>query len=285
MPKVSVGVSFHNSERTLKNCIRSVIAQTFQDWELILVDDGSFDSSFEIASSVKDSRIKAINGGMNKGLAYRLNQITQLARGEYIARMDADDLMHPYRLQRQLEYLDKNPDCEVLGTRVYYIDSMYNPVGLSKNIDLTQPFGKVLASGLMMHPTITGRIDWFKNNPYDASLKRAQDRELWCRTYGNHKFGYLDEPLHFYMMDIVTSWPNYRQAQATERLIFRRYMKKVGIFKAYELIVGTYLKEVAYALLVLFGRGDILLNRRIDVIGEAEKEKSAVVIKAILETN
>ena len=114
--RVTIGIPFYNAKHTLADAIRSVFAQTFQDWELILADDGSTDGSAEIARMVDDPRVTVISDGMNRGLPYRLNKITELARADYIARMDADDLMHPERLTLQVQYLDANPAVDVVST-------------------------------------------------------------------------------------------------------------------------------------------------------------------------
>ena len=105
LPPISIGIPFFNAERFLLDSIRSVFAQTHQDWELILVDDGSTDRSLEIAQSIADPRVSVYSDGKNKKLAARLNQIHTLAKFDFIARMDADDLMATDRIRRQLTFL------------------------------------------------------------------------------------------------------------------------------------------------------------------------------------
>ncbi|MCW1511070.1 glycosyltransferase family 2 protein, partial [Acinetobacter baumannii] len=97
---ISIGIPFYNAENFLANAIQSVINQSFKDWELILVDDGSTDKSLDIAREFekKDNRIKVISDGLNLKLPARLNQIITISKYDFIARMDADDIMHPDRL-------------------------------------------------------------------------------------------------------------------------------------------------------------------------------------------
>ena len=99
---ITIGIPFYNAEVYLADAIRSIFAQTYQEWELILVDDGSTDSSLEIARSVKDSRVRVIADGVNRRLPYRLNQITAEAKYDLIGRMDADDIISPVRFEKQL---------------------------------------------------------------------------------------------------------------------------------------------------------------------------------------
>ena len=121
---VTIGLPFYNAEKYLALAIESVLQQTYTDWELLLLDDGSTDNSLSIAQSYaqKDSRIKVISDGKNKNLATRLNELPSLAQGLYLARMDADDMMHPARIERQLAVLETHPEIDVLGTNAYIIN-------------------------------------------------------------------------------------------------------------------------------------------------------------------
>ena len=107
---VTIGISFYNAEDYLSDAIKSILVQTYSHWELILIDDGSKDNSLKIADTyaAKDKRIRVISDGMNKKLPYRLNQITSEAKGDYIARMDADDVIAVDRIEKQVNFLEKN---------------------------------------------------------------------------------------------------------------------------------------------------------------------------------
>ena len=104
---VTIAIPFYNPGPAFEDAIKSVFAQTYTNWELLLVNDGSTDDSLEKALAIKDSRVQVINDGKNLGLGARLNQIAQLASGEYLARMDADDIMHPERIENKL-FLENN---------------------------------------------------------------------------------------------------------------------------------------------------------------------------------
>ena len=122
MPLITVGLPFFNNRRTLPDAIRSIFAQSLNDWELLLVDDGSTDGSLEFARAIRDPRVRLVCDGSNRKLAARLNQIAELAPSEFIARMDADDLMHPNRLRRQIELFRGQPGLDVVGTAAFTID-------------------------------------------------------------------------------------------------------------------------------------------------------------------
>src|SRR5579872_3545287 len=125
--RVTIGIPFYNAEQTFADAIRSIFTQTFRDWELLLVDDGSTDGSLAIAQAVQDTRVHVYYDGHRRGLASRLNQIAELARGEYLARMDADDLMHPERLARQIEALLKHAPADLVASAIYELDDQGSP--------------------------------------------------------------------------------------------------------------------------------------------------------------
>ena len=102
---LTIGLPFFNNDKTLADAVKSILIQSYKDWELILIDDGSTDGSNDIAKKFAsiDNRIKLVSDGQNRGLIYRLNQIIDLAKGEYIARMDSDDMMMPGKLAKQME--------------------------------------------------------------------------------------------------------------------------------------------------------------------------------------
>ena len=107
---ISIGIPFYNAEEYLSYAILSVLIQSYREWELILIDDGSSDNSLAIANmyAEKDSRIRVISDRTNKKLPYRLNQLIEESTGNFISRMDADDIMHPERLEKQLRFLETN---------------------------------------------------------------------------------------------------------------------------------------------------------------------------------
>ena len=119
---ISIILPFRNPGSYLEEAVKSVFAQTFSDWELLLMDDGSTDSSLEYLRHIRDERVRVFSDGAARGLSFRLNELIDLARGPYIARMDADDITHPDRLAVQHEYLRECDLRTVIGTGAYSID-------------------------------------------------------------------------------------------------------------------------------------------------------------------
>ncbi|WP_418263901.1 glycosyltransferase family 2 protein [Flavobacterium faecale] len=192
---VSIGIPIYNAEKYLHDTIQSVINQSYTNWELILVDDGSTDDSLVIANAFEDSRIRIISDGTNKGLVYRLNQLSNIARGVYYARMDADDIMHPERIVRQVKILEFFPEIDVLGTNAYSINENNLVTGIRLQYSNCERLRKVQG---FIHPTVMAKTSWFLANPYDANAIRIEDTELWYRTRMKYNFQILVEPLLFY---------------------------------------------------------------------------------------
>ena len=121
---ISIGIPFYNAQQYLGYAIGSVLSQTYENWELILVNDGSTDNSLNIANmyAEEDSRIRVVSDSRNKKLPYRLNQLIEESTGDFIARMDADDIMHPERLEKQLSFLETNKRYDLVSTGLVSID-------------------------------------------------------------------------------------------------------------------------------------------------------------------
>ncbi|MEW5956402.1 MAG: glycosyltransferase family A protein [Chloroflexota bacterium] len=288
---VSIGLPFYNNEQTLADAIRSVFAQTFSDWELILIDDGSFDGSLSIAQAVDDPRVRVLSDPANKGLSFRLNQITALAQGTYIARMDADDLMHPERLAYQIHYLETHPGVDLVGTGTYTIDAACQPVGLRGVGVLEVKPQAVLNGKFMIHPTVVGRADWFRRNPYRESYRRSQDVELWCRTGQYSNFANLPALLYFYREGTVTSkreaayLHSYLESSRSIRKTLLTYGPPiVGWPRALFLILESQLKDAIYRCFTALGKQNILLQQRNKPLSEPEQTVALTVIDKIRQT-
>ena len=168
-PVVSVIMSMRNSASTVGAAVRSVLLQTLRDWELIVIDDGSSDQSGAIVEGFRDGRIRLIRESRSAGLAARLNQAVALSKGEFIARMDADDICFPERLSRQVARLREDSQLDLVGCGAVVFTSERQtvgemPVGLDHQDIVARPF----VGFPFPHPTWCGRANWFRNNPYDS---------------------------------------------------------------------------------------------------------------------
>lgn len=189
-PNVSIGIPFYNAENFLGNTIKSIIAQQYSCWELILVDDGSSDNSLNIAKYYAniDSRIRVISDGENKKLPARLNQLISESKGAYVARMDADDIMHPQRLEKQLQFLEKNKHYDLVSSGLISIDSQNKVKGFRCVSQLYDEFSSPNLSYPIVHPSVMARKSWYERNQYSLAYPRAEDFELWTRAIKSKDF-------------------------------------------------------------------------------------------------
>lgn len=188
--KISVGIPFYNAENFLSDTITSIISQTYKNWELILVDDGSSDSSLKIANyyAQKNSRIRVISDGKNKKLPIRLNQLISESKGDYIARMDADDIMHPQRLEKQIDFLQKNQQYDLVSSGLISINNQNEVKGFRCVSQLYDEFSSLNLSYPIVHPSVMARKSWYERNQYSLAYPRAEDFELWTRAIKSKDF-------------------------------------------------------------------------------------------------
>lgn len=196
MPKVTVIMSVYNGEKFVGSAIKSILAQTFNDFEFIVINDGSTDKTSEILATFDDQRIKVIHQS-NMGLTKSLNKGIQLARGEYIARMDSDDVALPERLEKQVKFMDANPDVGVVGTAYYEIDACGKIIGKKTFPICDKELKKVLIRyNPLFHGSVMIRRSVFEQvGLYNEQFQKSQDYELWFRVIKHFKLANLSEPL------------------------------------------------------------------------------------------
>lgn len=195
-PIISIGMPVFNCERTLRRSIRSILNQTFSNWELLIVDDGSTDNTTEIAQGFKDPRIAVIRGEKRQGLGGRLNQAIDLSRGQYFARMDGDDVAYPNRLEIQLNYLRKHPDVDVLAAGVLVFKGRGHVIGKHRIAELHEKICRSPWRGFdFAHVTWMGPIAWFRRHKYDSSSIRSQDYDLLLRSFESSRFASIRDIL------------------------------------------------------------------------------------------
>ncbi len=262
---VTIGIPFFNTEKYLGHAIESVIKQSYSNWELLLMDDGSSDNSVKIAKSyaADDDRIKVFSSGENLGLPKRLNELSSLAKGEYYARMDADDIMHPERIKTQINYLIEHPEVDLLGTGLIAIDGNDRIIGIRKGETKDKYALKdILNGGWSVHPTITGKTSWFKNNKYDENLTRTEDFDLWVRTVNNSTFSKIDFLGLFYREESDLSLKKYI---ISTKQSFRLYWKNraiIGIHYVFIFYCTKILKLAIYLLFYYCGLMSFIVKRR-----------------------
>ncbi|HEY9640572.1 MAG TPA: glycosyltransferase family A protein [Coleofasciculaceae cyanobacterium] len=261
-PLVSIGMGVWNCEKTLKPALQSIVNQTYQNWELLLIDDGSSDRTVEIARSFHDPRIQIIVDGLHKNLATRLNQAVALGRGKYFARMDGDDIAYPKRLEIQVQYLEEHLDVDLVGSGIIIFGKAGQPFGINCSITSHAEICRSPRSGLYLtHPTWIGKMDWFRQNPYRTYTIRMEDQDLLLHTYQTSHFACIPEALLGYR----------NEALSLKKILIGRYdfsialIEKAVVEKQYLFLVGVLeqaIKSLIDIFAVVTGLEKVILRHR-----------------------
>lgn len=261
-PLISIGIPFYNAEKYLVFAIQSVIAQSYENWELILVDDGSSDNSLKIAQDFEysDSRIRVISDGENRRLPYRLNQLIQESKGAFIVRMDADDIMHPQRLEKQLSFLKENKKYDLVASGLISINSHNKVKGFRCVSQLFDDFSSPSFSYPIVHPSVMARKSWYLRNLYSEEYPRAEDFELWTRAITKKDFNMavLPDLLLYYREEGNLSKDKIIKSYQDLLKIYVNYSKNLFSLN----VLKIYLKILVVNLIFYTGNLQKMAKRR-----------------------
>ena len=198
-PVVSVAMPFYNAAATLAVAARSILEQSFSNFELLLCNDGSTDQGLQVAESLSfaDPRVVVWSHSRRAGLAARLNECVEGALGEYFARMDADDISYPERIRKQVRFLEERRDVDLVGTHMLVFRGDGDAVGKIAGPTAHEEIARRPHMGVKVwHATWCGRIGWFRRNRYDERCRLAQDQELLFRAHRTSRYGAIPELLY-----------------------------------------------------------------------------------------
>ena len=202
MAKVSIIMGIYNCAKTLPEAIDSIIAQTFTDWQLIMCDDGSIDNTYMVAKAYVDndpSRFILLQNEHNMGLNHTLNRCLSEATGAYVARMDGDDISVPTRLEKEVRFLDENPEYSIVSSTMILFDEN-GEWGKSQTIEKPTKRDFIKHSPVHSHaPCMIRREAYMAVGGYteDKRMLRFEDVNLWYKLYAKGYIGYnISEPLY-----------------------------------------------------------------------------------------
>lgn len=231
MPKISVVMPVYNGEKYLRESIDSILDQTLDDFEFIIIDDGSTDSTESIIKSYQDSRIRYIKNEINLGVARTLNRGLDAAKGEYIARMDADDIAVPDRFEKQVAFMDKHKNIAICSGIMEYFGEIempecYTVFGV-ENMRINMLFDSCL-----YHPAVMMRrsIIETEHYRYDNAFDKVEDYELWTRLMLKHDIDNIPSLLLRYRIHKNQVTKNYTKEHKDRAAKVRRnLMRSLGV--------------------------------------------------------
>jgi len=258
-PAISVVLPVYNGEKFLYKAIQSILTQSFTDFELIIINDGSTDSTDTIIQSVTDVRIIYVKNEVKKGLVYSLNKGIDLAKGKYIARMDADDICLPERFSRQRSFLETHEDIALVASTVIFINEKDQETGVwdldrkaisSADIKKIMPFKNCIA-----HPSVMMRSGYAKAFGYRRRQRNIEDYDLWLRFLNRgYSIAKIEEPLLLYRMHSES----ITEKNLKSKNIFLRQLAMKRKFLAHEILRGKisgFTFKVISATMIDFGKG------------------------------
>lgn len=201
LPKISVLMPVYNCELYIKEAVESILNQTFDDFEFLIIDDASTDDTVNIIKKYTDSRIQLIEKPINTGLTHSLNYGLNIAKGDFIARMDGDDISVLQRFKKQIDFLDANPDVVLCG-------SFFSIIGTNDVIIVPEDYESIKLTMLKRccigHPTVMMRkaiFDKYSLN-YDVTKEPAEDYDLWIKLLDKGEIYNIQEVLLYYRLHI-----------------------------------------------------------------------------------
>ena len=235
-------MGIYNCANTLEEAIESILTQTYQDWELIMCDDGSQDNTYEVATSFskKYENIIVFQNERNMGLNYTLNRCLEKANGKYIARMDGDDISLPTRLEKEVFFLDQHKEYAIVSTNMIYFDEN-GEWGKSNMLKFPQKEDLVKATPFCHAPCMVRREAYEKVKGYSVEKKllRAEDYHLWFKMYLEGYRGYNLQEVLYKMRDDR----NATQRRKFKYRINEAYVKRL-IMKNFDLPI----KNIVYVV-------------------------------------
>ncbi len=230
MPEISVLMPVYNSEKYLGEAIESILNQTYEDFEFLMLYDKSTDKSPEIINSYNDSRIKIINCN-SKGLVNALNIGVERAEGEFIARMDADDISLPERFQKQIDFLEKNPNVGICGSWTEEFGEVPSRIfKYPSEPDIVK--AKLFFFCALAHPSVMMRKSFLEKYSlrYNETQKQAEDYELWQRCSFYFDIANLPEVLLKYRITSASKvQSNMNSMKEILKELDRRNLEAMGI--------------------------------------------------------
>jgi glycosyltransferase involved in cell wall biosynthesis len=251
-PLISVVMSVFNGASYLREAIESVLQQTYKNFEFIIINDGSIDESLSIIKSYSDNRILCIENDGNKGLIYSLNKGIKTAKGQYIARMDADDISLLTRFQKQVDFLETHPNIGVCSS---------DYIQFSKNLEQhhyaysnhEEILSHLLFNSSLIHPSLMIRKSCLAqlDKIFDDDFIYAEDYELWSRLIFKCQFSKVPDTLLKYRL---------HDNQVTQRHRSQQMTSANSIRKALLLRCGFQFSDKAFEVHCLLGNSQLLTS-------------------------
>lgn len=229
---VSVVLPIFNGEKFLTESINSILNQSFKKFELIVINDGSTDNSYEYIKKFKDTRLLILNNDKNIGLSNSLNKGILVAKGKYIARMDQDDISHINRLKIQFNFMEKNKNIGLCGSNIEYIGDI-KKIATNLYCKSSEIKSNFLFQNSIIHPTVFIKRELIlKHNLFYNNIKDAEDYDLWSRCIDILEFANIKKILLYYRehnlkTSVKTNYDQVNNSNNIRNTLLKRFNKNI----------------------------------------------------------
>jgi len=282
-PLVTVVMPVYNAGSYLRQAVLSIVGQTYGDWELLVIDDASTDGAVETIAHIADARIRVVANARNLGLAATLNVGIDLARGEFIARMDQDDISYPERLERQLALLRADLSLDLVAVRCLTISPDDEAVGLLPWAPTHEALTARPWLGFYLpHPTWMGRTAWFRRHRYHLpEIHLSEDQELLLRSHADSRFATVPEVLFAYRIRERKDWRRQARSRRAQLKMQLRHFVHAGQYGRALLSLLAFCARTGMDLVnaLLPGSGRLGPHRRMPLDAAEQQRWRAVLVE------
>lgn len=271
-PKITVLMPVYNGEKYISEAIDSILNQTFSDFEFLIIDDGSTDNSCEIIKSYKDKRIYLVKNETNLQIVKTLNKGINLANGEYIIRMDADDISLPYRFEKQIQFMESHTDIDICGS---WVETFYDKQSIWETPEKDEDIKAYLFfNSAIIHPSVIIRKKSIIKHAlyYRDEYNKSEDYDLWERSSKYLKYANIPEVLLKYRVEIKKNQNEYKKVQKrnTIQIRNRQLLELIPVIEDFDFQIHDKLTSIERN----YPKNDIIdLNKWIQRLVTANKNK------------
>jgi len=265
-PLVSVMMPCYNASKTLPLALASLVAQTYTNWECILVDDGSKDKPYKIVAQINDPRIRYIRLEKNMGRGFARQIALDKARGEYLCMLDADDWIFSTKIENQVKILKTNPQISLCSTGMCIVDHLYSLIGI-RSVErgkvpfrFEKPMQHLSMPPIAYAPSMI-RLDIARDVSYDQNFTTVEDVDFLLNILLNNAYCILNEASYVYTEYATVSLPKVLEALKFSRYMFMKHRNKYYFEATYQ-ICYSYIKTIIYWIGFHAGMKKWLIKRR-----------------------
>ena len=280
-PQVAIMMPVYNGERTLPLAIKSLQAQTYQNWKCYIVNDGSTDNTKHILDSIKDDRFVVHHFKENKGRPYARQKALEICEGKFLAFLDADDFFHPTKIEKQVNVLESDPKLGLVSCAMVSYDAELNFISIRADFEIKERFFKIGNDFNLPRTPSMVYLDRAKKIGYNLKLRYAQDTDFFTRYIHEGYYANIKEGLYFYseyesVTKIKTIKTNFYVLQ-----LYSSYFKYAPVY-----VIKSNIKQLVKVsvkiLLYPFVSSEFYLNKRGKMLNSEMKTECKNLLEEIL---